>query len=406
MRLRAHVPRWPTRYLLAAVACLVPLLPAGCGPSPGPSGTRRILEPGPAVCSGGPRRPSGTLRRRVAATGATGNAVHVASDDVWVVESGSNTVSQYDPATGRYRSNFVDLGNGRNPFDLAVDEAADRLFITNFLADSVAVADADTGEVLREVSSEALDNPQGIAVAGDHVYVTSVQLQGSDYGPGSIAVFDRDPLRLSGTLEAKWKNPQYARRIETPDGPRVAVVDSGAIEIDGGRARSASSGGLELWRPDGRAARSSRETFSLDGSSSGAAGTPGRPIPLPNAPRLYVPSGTSPVLFTFDLRTKTWTAGASDPIEVYDAEGNALLHAAVDPRGIVYVSAFNRDALYLIDSRCGRRLAGPIDLGKSPDLLEGAHSIATTATDGRTRAYFLMTRSHVLGRTTFDYGGS
>ena len=120
------------------------------------------------MCDGGSVAPVAELERGLDALGPSVNGVRRFGDDIYIVESGSNTIARLDPSTG-VASQWVDVGNERSPWDVwAID---DELWITNFVADTVTVADRDTGEVLAEVRDDTFAGPAGIAATAEHVYV-------------------------------------------------------------------------------------------------------------------------------------------------------------------------------------------------------------------------------------------
>jgi YVTN family beta-propeller protein len=398
-----------TRLASGVVFTVVCLLATACGDANrttprGSSGG--AITSGEPVCSTGPASPGGGVTPEIETIGPTSNAIRPGGDYLWIVESGSNTVSRYSPQTGRLERNFIDVGNGHNPFDIAVDPEASKAYVTNYLADSITVADTETGRVLREVEAEPLDKPEGVAVVGDHLYVSNVHYTGGEepFDAGSVVVFERESMEVVGRAETERKNPQFVRPVETPQGRRVAIVSSGVIDFaEGGRAVATSPGGLELWPTDGRTERSAREIYPMQRVDDGRHGAPGRPLPTPDGGHLYFTSATSGELFTFDLEAREWTRGTRDPLQLHDAGGNALHHGAMGPRGILYATAFNDDALYLWDTSCDAKLAGPIDIGTTPSLLEGPHGIAVERRRNRTRLFFITSRAHTLGRVTLDF---
>ncbi len=378
----------------------------GEGTSSAPGSSDRDVISGDAVCQEGAPSPDGTVDPELETIGPTSNAIRRGSDHFWIVESGSNTVSRYTPETGELDRGFVDVGNGRNPYDVAVAPDDSRVYVTNYLADSITVAHAETGEVLEEIEHDSLDKPEGIAVVDDHLYVTNVHYTGGDdpFGTGTVVIFEREDMEVVAQAETARKNPQFVQPIGTSDGRRVAIVSSGVIDfVEGDRAAATSPGGLELWPADGELDEEERETYPMERLESGRHGAPGRPLAAPDGRALYFTSATSGELFKFDLRERRWVRGTRNPLELHEASGNALHHGAIDDRGLLYITAFNDDALYLWDTTCDERLAGPISLGTTDELLEGPHGIALHERESRTRAFFIMSRANVMGRVTLDF---
>lgn len=384
----------PVASLLALLGLLL-WVPA-CGPSSDSNGS--TVDTGPAVCPEGPRRPSGSVEPEYATLGPTSNAIRQSDEHLWVVESGANTVSRLSVESGEFESGFIDVGNGRNPYDVAVDSREGVAWVTNNLEHTVTIADTGSGEVLAEIEDEAFDNPAGIALTAERAWVTNFELDGQEFGSGSLAVVDRESREVVASFETKWKNPVYARRIETSDGPRVAVTDAGVLEQQDGSWGPQSPAGLELWRPDADLESPARETFELGYDAERDIGAPGRPLPAPDGQHLYFASADAPVLFKFDLADGTWERGIGDPIELYETDGDALHHAAFGPDGLLYVTAYNQDAMYLFDPSCDERLGEPIDVGTTDDLLEGPHGVAVRHGGDRREAYYIMSQANSLGR--------
>lgn len=350
--------------------------------------------------------PALTIHPDVQTLGPQPNVIREGGGYLWLVISGSNTVARFDPATGTLASNFIDVGNDRNPYDLTVDAEADRVFITNFKADTVTVARASDGEVLAELDDPAFVRPEGIAHTDEHLYVANAHFVGGEVGfeEGSVAVVERSSRQVVGTLETAAKNPQFLRRVDTPDGPRIAVTSSGVIDIGAGdgQARVTSPGGLELWRPDAEVSEANRRSFTLETRSEqerdSRIGAPGRALPAPDGRHLYFTSATAPVVFKFDMQTGEWVRGTDDPIRLYETDRNALHHGRIGPNGLLWVTAFNRDAMWVVDTRCDEVVAGPIELGAVPDFVEGPHGLAFDKTGGSMSVYYIMSTAHTLGR--------
>jgi hypothetical protein len=377
---------------------------AGCGEPISPG---RAVESRSAVCAQGAALPAGRVTPNFETTGPTSNAIRRGDGALWIVESGSNTVSKFDLEQQRLQRDFIDVGEGRNPYDIAIDPAAGRAFVTNWLKGTVSIADTQTGRVLDELSFDGFDFPQGVAVTDDYLYITNVHFRGGNDGSafdaGTVSIIDRDTLDVVDTVETTWKNPQYIRAIETPHGPRIALVSAGVITTDGALA---SDGGLELWEPYRSETPVARTTHELPVVQAEYGepriGGPGRPLVQPNAPHLYFTSATAPAVFKFDLESLTWVRGTDDPIELYDSRAETLHHGAFGPDGLLWVTAFNRDSLYVIDPACDDILAESIPLGTTDALLEGPHGLQVTATGETRHAYYIMSRANALGRLRFD----
>lgn len=375
---------------LVAIAACVALV--GCG-SDAPD--TQWHPGGPAVCEGGPEAPRYTVES-LSSIGPGSNVLLEREDELLIVESLQNTVSVFTPESRTLRT-FADVGENANPYDVAF--SGPRLWVSNYLAGSVDEFDHD-GERVRTIETD-LKNPAGLAVEGDRLWVTDVNyLSPTDgFGDAQIAVFDTDGTRLT-THQLDAKNLQFARSEVIDGDDYIFAVASGSIEFVNGEPQTTSSSHVYRWPSD----------VELDALDSAAVATlevtePTRSAALgqihrkPGTDLAYIASGVAPVVYVLDLKSMEWIRGIDDPIEVYSTTREALHHGAFDDRGIFYLTAFNQDALYLIDTRCDAVLAGPIDLGQNPELLEGPHGVVAREQS----AYFIMSLSNSLGRVRFDW---
>ncbi len=363
---------------------LVSLL-CGC---PAPPSARHPA--GPAVCEDGARSPSATVERTVAVTGPLVSAMRLGDDEIYLVESGDNTVSRFDPSTGAYAV-LVDVGNERGPWDVWV--ADEELWITNYIGNSVTVADRRTGEVLDEIEHPSFEGPSGIAMLDGRVYVGNVQYRGDSYGPGSVTVINAQTHEVHGAITTRRQNPQA---LDVVAG-RLVVVDSGTFANDGAFV-AGSEAAVEVWTPTADALLPERSIATLPQVSDAAIGVPGRPAQRRDSTVIYLPSATAPVVFSFDVATVSWVRGSDNPIRLYESKGNALHHAALRDDGILFVTAYNEDTLYLVDTACDEVLDA-IELEPS-SLLAGPHGVIPIGD----AAYFVLDLAHEVGRVDLDFG--
>lgn len=336
--------------------------------------------------------------------GPSGNALAVSESAVWIVESGSNTVRRFDKATGQSQAQFIDVGNERNPYGIFVDEASAEVLITNFAANTLSVASAETGEVLEEIADASLKNPSGVVATKDFIYVTNVHYLGTaqGYGPGSVTILDRKTREVLGNVPTTHKNPQYITLLDTVDGARIVISNGGAVRLGSGGVVAESDGSLELWEEGEDPLRPAVEIYPIEQLVEGSVGVPGRAEIASDGRSIYVMSGIAPGLLKLDLVEKRWVYGAERPLRLYEAEGDTTHSIAMGADDLLYITSFNQDALYVLDTSCDEILIGPVDLGTTGNMLEGPQSIAldfrSEAQGDFTDVYFLMSISNVLGK--------
>ncbi len=366
---------------------LVLLIAAGCGDSESES---NVIPAGPAICEGGPNAPEITVHTNFAKTQAAPNALFAFDGKAYVVESLNNTVSTIDLQSAA-TAEFVDLGNDHNPYEVAVD--ARWTVIPNYLANTVTIADTATGDVLAEVQSEAFKNPSGAAILGDYIYVSNVDYIGPDqpYGQGTVSIIDKD-FDVVATIPTTGQNPQYLATHED----KLIVVNTGEVRFDESVAYPATDGVLEIWTPTDDPAVPDVQNYTLPIVDN--IGAPGRPVTADN--RVYMGAGTSSAFFAFDMTSETWIFDAETPFSFPSETTNALTQVIGVHNQIVFATAFNEDALFLVDTRCDKILAGPIDLGES-ELIEGP--IGGVLSDDGSEFYPLMSVSNSLGRLMLSW---
>lgn len=384
-------------------ALTLALVLVGCGDPAEP--VAEWIPGGAPVCAGGPRVPAILVNPRIATPGANPNVIRdIGGGEFAIVESFDNRVSVLD-RDGNLSAR-ADVGNDRNPYDIAV--SGDELWVTNYVAQSVSVVARDSGEVLAELEASSLDDPAGVGRFGDTVYVTNVAFTAptQPYGDGSVTAFDAQTRRPLGQLDVPAKNPLFLQPMDVEGEPAMVLVSSGELELSDSGAGVSSPGAVEIWRSSGDPLRPQRTTFALPQVDDRQIGAPGRPLQTPDG-RLYFASATAPILFSLDPASG-WLHGTDDPLRFSDTSGDSLHHADVDDQGVLYITSFNRDSLYLWDTTCDQLLAGPIDLGES-EFLEGPHGIVVAGDSGQPdRAYFItnaLTGSEAVGEVVFDWSG-
>lgn len=335
----------------------------------------------------------------LATTGPTLNSIVDDGEYLWIVESGSNTVSRYHPGRDEYQKGFVDVGNGKNPYDIAVPEQGTRVFITNYEADSITVADRNTGEVVQRIRSSKFAKPSDITVTERAIYVTNVNYEQRRYGEGSVTVISRQSFQVAGNISTANKNPQYIETFKKDGKPHLLVVNTGKISYQNKEVGPAS---VEIWTPSDKPLKPDKTEISFPEVDDKKLGAPGYPAITPEGRFAYLSSSTAPVLFKLDLKKQKLFRGPENPIRLYQTDKLALDHVAAGPNGFLYVTAFNKDALHIVDTNCDEPVAGPISIGQTSEQKEGPHALVTRQKDGKTSVYYLMSLANSIGRTRVD----
>lgn len=342
-----------------------------------------------------------SIAPHLATTQEQPNALLLREHTLYIVESGANAISTYDVKRGLYTPNFIDVGNDKNPYDIALSPDGKIAVIPNYLSGTISIADTSSGKILHESApSTAIINPSGVAASRDHIHVSDVAFgRGADgFGEGKVHVFDRTSFAYLGALTTPTKNPQYLTLL--PDEETLLVTQTGPLGFRGERYAQLGDAGITLLSNFGADAPLEPDSAHLTlppGTNTGDDPAPGRPMLTSDAARAYFVSATSPTLLSLDLENQAWLRGPENPIRLYETQGDALHAGAFAGQGMLLILSYNQDALYVVDTACDEVIAGPIDLGLSSEDLEGPLAIVS---DGALRAYFITSLSKRVGSIT------
>lgn len=225
-------------------------------------------------------------------------------------------------------------------------------------------------------------SPQGVAVTEEFVFVAnpnwSFDGEGNiTYGQGFITVVDRSNFAVVNKIVTEGKNPQ----IVTIHKDRVYVLCSGATYWDNTNY---------LVVPD---SPSSIESFGISSASNIATTTVHVTLPLSESAPLvgypsslvildndiaYASSGTTAVLFKFDLKSNKVLRGTDNPIVLGDPKQQDTLVLEKGLNNILYIGSFNRDIVIAFDTTTDSIATSPfsqIDVSKTPEV-DGVLDIA------------------------------
>ena len=384
------------KNLLTVFAVFFVISVAGCTEED--SHQKISLETEP-VCDDGVPGYDITLERHLTAIGPSGNDIAVSGDNLWIVESDANTVSRFDLTDETYDAGRVDIGSDRNPYAAAVDQQGDEIWVANFLAESVTIADTTDGTIVAELEDDTFASPSSIALGDDYAYVANVDFRGSSqgFGPGSLTVIDRTSHDTVTTIDTAFENPQFIE-IETIDGDKTLIVSGGGALTGTQNPRVESEGGIELLAIGNDPVEPASRAFPLGQADIETVGAPGRPLVTPDHSEIYLASAIAPVLFVFDVDDETWRHDAADPLRVYETDNDVTHRGAIGPDGLLWLTAFNDDKLHLIDTACDEPVIEAIDVGEVADRLEGPQAVTVLEHSDRIEGYYLLSIANALGR--------
>ncbi|MBN1949105.1 MAG: hypothetical protein JW784_05135 [Candidatus Cloacimonetes bacterium] len=145
---------------------------------------------------------TGITDNAFAGLGSMANRMALTQEKIYVVNSGDNTVQIIDRVSGN-TLNYVYLESSANPYDIVI--SGDHAYVSGTLRNKVYKLDL-AGEV---IISQALvgGNPQGLAVSGGKLYVGNTDYA-SGYQNCSVSVLALDSFELLTTIPVE-DNPQF-----------------------------------------------------------------------------------------------------------------------------------------------------------------------------------------------------
>lgn len=271
-----------------------------------------------------PAGPGGTPLFERGLTGRTPNDVDIRGDLMVTVNSGENTLSLTDLATG-ITGGCIDLGTGANPWEFVFDPVdSARGWVTTFLSGELIEVDLETRQVVRR--REVGPALEGLVVTADRIAVTLTGFNGTegDFGEGAVVVLARPGLAESA-------------RLPVPTNPQFLFVDSG------GRLHAICSGNFrtDTEAIPGRAVRTDAlwsavtDTVELGGSPARAVETGGR---------VYVAAFFGG-LMSYRAADMMPLRTAADPILDEIGFTDLLVHD-----GLLYATLFDLDAVAILDT--------------------------------------------------------
>jgi len=134
----------------------------------------------------------GDSAARILFAGMWANDLTLHGDTLFITNSGDNNVLIYALSAGSVDT--LSVGTGRNPWATAYDPRTGRLFVSNFLTNTVSVFEG--GAQVAEI--DVGPNPEGLTVVGDRLYVACTGY--SDGYRSRVYVLSVDDLRVTDSL--------------------------------------------------------------------------------------------------------------------------------------------------------------------------------------------------------------
>lgn len=135
--------------------------------------------------------------------GLTANTIAMDEDHIWVVCSGDNAVLELNRHTGA-QIRYMNVEASSNPYDLL--KIGDYLYVTGLFTNKVYKISLASGSVV--ASLVVGTSPQGLATDGEYLYVANTGDWQDGYAASSVCVINLSDFSIHTTIST-WTNAQF-----------------------------------------------------------------------------------------------------------------------------------------------------------------------------------------------------
>lgn len=295
--------------------------------------------------------------------GQSPNQIQVSTNEFFVVNSLSNSITVYDAQTlNLIPERSIGLGNGRNPF-MMTQPVNQRSFVSNLIANTVSVVNLQTGAIIDEIGmpggsdlphdpgKTSWARPSGIVQIDNRIYVACANL-GSDFtaaGPGIICRLDADNPNLIDWFESGGRNPMTLEHdVRYPD--LLWIVHAGDYS-----SGFQNNGNISLYSISQAQIIETIEMYDA-------------PLEIAfSSDYAYASSGSDGRVLRIDLDT----FDLINPIDLptYGQGLNFVSSLEISPDEMLWVTEFNHDQLYIINPNENDAIVFSRRVGDGPDAI-------------------------------------
>lgn len=360
------------------------------------------------------------VTRDIATLGSVPSDIEVRGGRAYVVNGFSDNVQVFDITTNPpVEIGRIVLPLGQDPVKIAFIDS-ERAVVPNLIGQSIAILNLGTLSCDVIIANEdgeyspcaekiivpgAFEEPSGVAVLGEKLFVTNNNLDPSfnPAGAGFVTVFNLGTLELIGFIETSGANSGHPTVV----GDKLWVLNGGNVLFDPVEGAftcdQAFIPSLDEIDPATLAVVGTI-TMPLDEANPKAC-LPSNLAITPDGRFAYMGLGILGGMFKADLSSRTLLRGARNPIVATDpSELDFVADIAIRGDGVGFFTLFNTDRVGVIDT-LGDELnpfpfvspfpAGLKALDPSSQFFEGVQFLALT--NGFPDIYFITTISNKLG---------
>lgn len=135
--------------------------------------------------------------------GITANTMAIDEDHIWVVCSGDNAILELDRHTGA-QIRYMEVEASSNPWDVL--KIGEYLYVTGLFSDKVYKISLADGNVAAFLDVPV--SPQGLATDGEYLYVAVTGGYHMNYADSRVCVINLSDFTIETSINV-WTNPQF-----------------------------------------------------------------------------------------------------------------------------------------------------------------------------------------------------
>ena len=290
---------------------------------------------------------NGQIDENFAGTGDAPNYLAFHSDALYCVNSLSNNIQAFSPATGDVLAE-IELEVGTNPWAMAF-ASDDKAYVTGYLTNDVVILDVESNQVRGSIPLGAdARSPEGICFADGKLYVSSVNYDMGTwtYGQGIVTVIDTMTDEIIKTIRTTQVNPQV---IVSDNQGEIYVLCTGDW--------FSQFGVVDVI-----------DTMTDETVQSLPVGGSPTCIEIAANGCAYIGDATGPKIYKIDVVDNTVLRDSNDPLLFGSASSSASGLVSSDD-GYLYISSFPDDVIYIMDWRTDGMIRMLYTVGDGPGAL-------------------------------------
>jgi len=371
---------------------------------------------------------AGAVNRNLAKLGSVPTRIEIYNNRAYVLNGFSDNIQIFDITQNPpVQTGTIVLPLGSDPVGIAFLNDT-HAYVTNLISENVAIVNIEEQScetIISQVDGDftpceevilvdegTFNNPAGVVITNDKVYVANQNIDNLTFTPignGFITVINPESNEIETIIEATGEGTSGTSKGITLINDKVYVVNSGNVLFDFETFEftcdASSPTSIDIINTDTDTIEDSidlplSEINPFVCSPESIASTPDNQY-------AYIGSQIAGVLFKIDLDTNTLLRGTDNPIIITGVDGlDATFDIKFNANGYGFIAMFNSDRVFAFDPKIDDINPFPF-LGEFPvglrgdnpdsDFFDGPQALAINDNNNTPDLYFITGISEQLG---------